>query len=136
MCRQAYPNLEEVFFDLAGQLNAEPIILQTQAPGSGEKVAITLSGSRLIQVVFNQLYNTGALLKLPAMIYDLKDGDSQAFIETFWQSAPSAGIFNVGMSLSVQCHEYYPNLKHQIPGRLSLSLQQPGAHTTPGILKT
>jgi len=74
-CNEAYPDLEQVYFDLVDQLNAAPVTLQIQDPDTGEIYDLLLTGDRLILETRDLLYLTAILPDLPGAIYDMAAGD-------------------------------------------------------------
>jgi pimeloyl-ACP methyl ester carboxylesterase len=74
-CSEAYPDLEQVFFDLVDRLNEEPATLQIRNPETGEAYDFLLTGDRLIAQTRDLLYVTAILPDLPGAIYDMAEGD-------------------------------------------------------------
>jgi pimeloyl-ACP methyl ester carboxylesterase len=74
-CSEAYPDLEQVYFDLVDRLNEEPATLQIHDPATGEGYDMLLTGDRLVALTRDLLYVTAILPDLPAAIYDMAAGD-------------------------------------------------------------
>jgi pimeloyl-ACP methyl ester carboxylesterase len=74
-CNEAYPDLEQVYFDLVDRLNVDPATLQLQNPDTGEVFDLLLSGDRLLAQTRDLLYVTAILPDLPGAIYDMAAGD-------------------------------------------------------------
>jgi pimeloyl-ACP methyl ester carboxylesterase len=74
-CRQAYPDLETVYWDLVAQLDETPATLQIADPNSGASHDMILTGDRLVAQTRNLLYITALLPDLPAAIYAMAEGD-------------------------------------------------------------
>jgi pimeloyl-ACP methyl ester carboxylesterase len=74
-CNEAYPDLEQVYFDLVDRLNAEPATLQLQNPDTGEVLDLLLTGERLVAQTRDLLYVSSVLPILPGAIYDMAEGD-------------------------------------------------------------
>ena len=74
-CNEAYPDLEQVYFDLVDQLNVEPATVKIQDPVSGEVYDLLLTGERLIAQTRDLLYLSAILPILPGAIYDMAEGD-------------------------------------------------------------
>ena len=108
ICRLAYPDLKEVFYALADRLDDEPASIASFNPYTRQPVQIKLSGSMLAGTVRNQLYNTAALPRLPGIIYDAYDGNYEALVELYWKSAGLGKAIDLGMALSILCHEEVP----------------------------
>ncbi|UCC63815.1 MAG: alpha/beta fold hydrolase [Anaerolineae bacterium] len=103
-CNETYPDLEQVYFDLVGQLNADPAMLQIQNLDTGDVHDMLLTGDRLIVQTRDLLYATALLPDLPGTIYDMAAGDF-TLLELF----QSRLLFNLeladGMYNSVICTE-------------------------------
>jgi pimeloyl-ACP methyl ester carboxylesterase len=74
-CNEAYPDLEQVYFDLVDRLNVEPATLQLQNPDTGEVFDLLLTGDRFLAQTRDLLYVTAILPDLPGAIYDMAAGD-------------------------------------------------------------
>jgi pimeloyl-ACP methyl ester carboxylesterase len=74
-CNEAYPDLEQVYFDLVDRLNAEPATVEVRDPNTGEVYDLLLTGERLIAQTRNLLYITALLPDVPGAIYDMAEGD-------------------------------------------------------------
>jgi pimeloyl-ACP methyl ester carboxylesterase len=103
-CSEAYPDLEQVYFDLVDRLNEEPATLQIRNPETGEAYDLLLTGDRLIAQTRDLLYVTPILPDLPGAIYDMAEGDF-ALLELIqsqfmFQLNLSDGLYN-----SVICSE-------------------------------
>jgi pimeloyl-ACP methyl ester carboxylesterase len=103
-CNETYPDLEQVYFDLVGQLDADPAMLQIQNLDSGDLHNMLLTGDRLIALTRDLLYATTLLPDLPGTIYDMAAGDF-TLLELF----QSRLLFNLeladGLYNSVICTE-------------------------------
>ena len=103
-CKEAYPDLEQVYFDLVGRLNADPVTLQIQNPDTGEIYDLLLTGDRLLAQTRDLFYPTAILPDLPGAIYDMAAGDFSLL-----QIIQSQFMFHLnladGMYNSVVCTE-------------------------------
>jgi pimeloyl-ACP methyl ester carboxylesterase len=74
-CNEAYPDLEQVYFDLVDRLDSDPVTLQLRDPDTGEVFDLLLTGKRLVAQTRDLLYLTVILPDLPAAIYDMAAGN-------------------------------------------------------------
>lgn len=103
-CNASYPDLRAVFYQLADQLNVNPVSLPFQAGGTSYTVRV--DGALLIDVLFVGLYNPSVTAFMPQMIYDISRGDYGILRDrlTLYFDTSSA----LGMQMSVQCAEEMP----------------------------
>jgi len=73
-CNAAFPQLETFFVDLVTDANAEPIVVDM---GDGPQ---ELTGGDLIEILYGYFYDTTIIPYLPAIIYDIADGSTDALI--------------------------------------------------------
>lgn len=105
-CDAAYPNLEQVFYDLIDQFNANPISFNAITMTGGDEVQ--MDGHTFASLIFQALYSSEVIPSLPQSIYQVKDGNYQ-----FLQVLTSAlllqiDMISIGMNFAVQCNEEYP----------------------------
>jgi pimeloyl-ACP methyl ester carboxylesterase len=106
-CDQAYPDLKQVFFELADRLDADPLILKVIRPSTGQEYSVVVNGDRLVNQFQGLLYFTDAIPTLPKMIYALWDGQTQAYAGMLGILF-SSDYTSLGMTYSVQCAEEAP----------------------------
>lgn len=126
-CRLAYPDLRRVFYELVDRLNARPATVQAENPKTSELVPFTLTGDSITSLVFGQMYNTGLLGRLPALIYDASDGEYTQIVNQLWKTGQLNNAFAIGMSMSVFCREEAPfaeNLVMQETGKYPEALRR------------
>jgi pimeloyl-ACP methyl ester carboxylesterase len=103
-CNEAFPDLEQVYFDLADRLDEAPATLVVTNPGTGEEHPIILTGDRLVSMTRDLLYVTPILPDLPGAIYDMAGGDFKLL-----ELIQSQLLFNLdladGLYHSVVCTE-------------------------------
>jgi pimeloyl-ACP methyl ester carboxylesterase len=92
-CNQAYPDLEEVYWNLVAQIDENPATLQIRNPETGEVHEMILTGDRLVSLTRNLLYVTAILPDLPGAIYDMVTGDF-----TLLELLESQFLFNLGLA--------------------------------------
>jgi len=103
-CRQAYPNLETVYFELVDQLNLAPETLQITNSNTGESHDMLLTGNRLITATRDLLYLTPILPDLPMAIYSMAKGDF-SLVETIQSLTLTRMNLADGMYHSIVCTE-------------------------------
>jgi len=74
-CNTAYPNLQEVLFEVVDRLNAEPVAVTLTHPSSGETYAAFLTGEMVVGNLVTFLYETDVIPVLPQAIYDVYNGN-------------------------------------------------------------
>ncbi|HLZ61248.1 MAG TPA: alpha/beta fold hydrolase [Ktedonosporobacter sp.] len=99
-CHMAYPDLQKVFYSLVTALNNNPVTLR--APGSDQPVQ--LDGDSLLDWVYNGMYVTELIPRLPAIIMQVDHGSYDLIAKYFVPITSNAGI-NDGMYWSVECGE-------------------------------
>ncbi|MCB9077868.1 MAG: alpha/beta fold hydrolase [Anaerolineaceae bacterium] len=88
-CRQEFPDLEKVTLSLVDQLNTEPIsvtltvppAVQEVVPDAPATVETTLDGDKLINVIFQELYQTTEGEVLPRNIFNSAQNSDYGWIE-------------------------------------------------------
>lgn len=104
-CNEAYPELENVFYNLAAVLNEEPITVSATNFFTGDKYDAAVDGSVLMATLFQSLYSAEIIPILPQMITDTGAGDTQLLGLLISNNLTNQDFFSVGMYTSVQCHE-------------------------------
>lgn len=98
-CAAAYPGLEARFWRLVAALNASPAAVDL---GAGPT---SLSGDRLIEIMFRQLYASSSLPRLPAAIVAAEGGDFGP-LRALVASRASAGVGqSQALYYAIQCAE-------------------------------
>jgi pimeloyl-ACP methyl ester carboxylesterase len=107
-CNQAFPDLEQEFYDQVEELDMEPKTLQLYRMKTGGVYHFMMNGDRLINVFFDLTYKTHLQPQLPKLIYDLKKGDwdelpclirEDQFMNDYWSE---------GMYFALECVEEVP----------------------------
>ncbi len=118
-CDAAYPDLENVFYTVVDDWNAEPVLAEEEDPDTGELYDVEYNGDTLIDLLFEALYVTEIIPALPLAIYTAQydpttaveliqygvfsdDADEEESV-TEQDFAQSDGMFN-----SVECYEEMP----------------------------
>lgn len=104
-CTEKYGDLETLLRDTIIQLDADPPLITATHPLTGERITMRLTGSLLIETLFNALYRANAIPLLPNLIQSVHDGRYGVFSQEaiYYQIIPE--FIADGMMFSVQCHE-------------------------------
>jgi pimeloyl-ACP methyl ester carboxylesterase len=106
-CNAEFPDLETTFYEVVDALNASPARVLVVDPSTGREVNVLLTGDLLIDVVFGALYRPDVMVRLPRMIFDVRRGYYNPFLQgrltRYFDRTTSRG-----MQLSVQCSEEIP----------------------------
>ena len=104
-CNAAYPNLEQMYYDLVAQLDAEPVSVWGVVASDGRTFNVNVNGVQLTSAVFFAMYATDFIPMVPQMIDDVRQGD-YTWLRIFLASPMfMEGGVSLGMMLSVNCHE-------------------------------
>lgn len=104
-CESAYPNLQQRFFEVADQLEADPIIAPVRDIFGGASHDFRFDGEVLIGMTFLALYSDVTIQILPQMIEELERGETTTIALLSSIALANAEFVSFGMYLSVQCHE-------------------------------
>jgi len=104
-CNSAYPDLQEVLFEVVDRLNADPIPITLTNPLDGGSYAALLTGNSVLSNLVAILYQTQLIPSMPQAIYDLYNGDYELITQL---SSIRLALFDAtsrGMMYSVLCTE-------------------------------
>jgi pimeloyl-ACP methyl ester carboxylesterase len=114
-CNADFPDLEGVFYATVDELNAQPAEYTGVDPDTGSGIDLSLSGTDLIDRLFQLMYSTESIPYLPWMIYEVANGNYNAlddlesgaiFEQERRRQEPGEDISDSeGMHLSVECQE-------------------------------
>ncbi|MDX1688412.1 MAG: alpha/beta hydrolase, partial [Candidatus Promineifilaceae bacterium] len=104
-CQNAYPDLEDRFWELVEATDEEPITVPVQYAFTGEQYDAALVGDDLIGVLFQGLYSAEIIPVLPQVISDTIGGDYGLLGTLLSNFLLNNEFSSVGMQFSVQCHE-------------------------------
>jgi len=107
-CNQAYPDLDQVFYNLVDQLDKEPVTLHIMRPKNGEKYNLVMNGDRLINTIFDLLYKTDQQQRLPKLIYDLSGGNWDDLPTIIRQDQFFYDYWSEGFYTALECYEEVP----------------------------
>ena len=107
-CSEAYPKLEEHFYEVIERTNENPIAVDIDHPRTGEAVTVYLTGDDLVLGVFNALRDVRLLRYLPFVIEEIYAGNLSVI--TPLAQTRFASMFNtpLGIYYAVECAEEYP----------------------------
>jgi pimeloyl-ACP methyl ester carboxylesterase len=104
-CNEAYPNLQDVFFEIIDELNEDPVPIVVTDPMSGERYDALLTGDTVRSNVVITLYSTPIIPVVPQAIYDAYQGDYELMTELTGRSLWVVHTLSRGMQFSVICTE-------------------------------
>ncbi|MHB8377198.1 MAG: alpha/beta hydrolase [Dehalococcoidia bacterium] len=112
-CAQAYPTLEQTYFDLVARANARPIAVEPKDPASGTTVRIVVNGDRILSGTFQALYDTGLLPLLPFAAQAIAGGNTAILATLAQQVAFNASDYAQAMQAAVNCNDVTMSLTPQ-----------------------
>lgn len=104
-CSEAYPDLEDRFWELVATTDEEPITVPVSYAFTGERYDAALLGDDLIGVLFQGLYSADIIPVLPQVISDTVAGEYGLLGTLLSNFLLNNEFSSVGMQYSVQCHE-------------------------------
>lgn len=104
VCNAKYPHLGSVFYSLVTSLNAQPLTFTATDSNTGKQYTVLFTGDQLSALLFTSFYVTSAIPYLPAMIYQLTQGDTRVASILFGALMFDTSV-SVGMYFSVECAE-------------------------------
>ncbi len=107
VCHENYPDLEQVFYTLVADLNANPVTIRVRHPVSGAMVPTDIDGNDLIDILFRTTYRTSELAGLPGFIYDTRNGNYATLsrLEAGRLGRMFGSGFSQGVYFAIQCNE-------------------------------
>jgi pimeloyl-ACP methyl ester carboxylesterase len=110
-CRSTYPDLENVFYGLADQLDSAP---ETIVLSDGRYAKV--DGSTLVHVVHQLLYSGEWLTVLPEVIFQIREKNYSVLSKLLPLIAGSDAAMGAGMYFSVVCADMVP-FTSMVPGQ-------------------
>lgn len=86
-CNAAYPNLEHIFYSTLGKLDLKQPTVEVPDLFTGKVHQETLYGDALVSDLWDWLYTSSLIPKLPKMIYDTYNGNYQTYTDLRFESA-------------------------------------------------
>jgi pimeloyl-ACP methyl ester carboxylesterase len=111
-CKEAFPDLEDVFYDLVDQLNAQPALIEAPDLNSGRRMKVLLTGDRLIDTLvmgLNLAYDDSIVPNLPRTIFQVKSGRYDEFKNVLGNLLPNYAPVDEGRPDLVLCNEDFLN---------------------------
>ena len=102
-CNSAYPDLEDVLFEVIDRLNAEPVPITITNPLDGQEHAAVLTGEAVFSNFVATLYQTPLIPALPQAIYDVYNGDYRLMTALRSRNLVFFEAISRGMQFSVMC---------------------------------
>ncbi len=103
-CSQAYPNLEQVFYNLVDRLNKNPDHIYLTDPQTSKTYEAVFNGDTLISTIYQMQYVTELIPMLPRIIYNVRAGRYD-FVERILSQLVFDRSISMGMYFSVLCAE-------------------------------
>lgn len=116
-CNEQYPNLDEVFYQVAAGLNAEPATVRLK----NGTATVHLDGDLFVDAIFGTLYRTDAIPWIPLMIYEASRGNFDP-LQTPLEATVDESNISLGMHYNVQCREEVAFESHERALALSANL--------------
>lgn len=107
-CNAAYPELERIFFEVVDGLNYQPADLEVYHYAMDKTIEAKMNGDLFLRAIFSQLYSTGSLPFLPALIYSAHGGDTERLTPLLGDLFFTHDTVSIGMHYSVECREEFP----------------------------
>jgi pimeloyl-ACP methyl ester carboxylesterase len=104
-CSSAYPDLQDVLFEVIDRLNAEPVPITVTNPLDSQSYAALLTGDAVRGNLSVALYTTQLLPAVPQAIYDVYNGDYGLMTQLSSARLALLGALSRGMTFSVVCTE-------------------------------
>lgn len=104
-CNAAYPNLDQTYYNLVARMDAAPIIVESRDTKTGFRFYVRINGVELTGILFSSLQLTEYIPYLPQLIDNIAHKDYALLSSILGESISGEDSINVGMFLSVNCHE-------------------------------
>jgi pimeloyl-ACP methyl ester carboxylesterase len=104
-CANAYPDLQEILFEIIDRLNAEPVAITVTNPLDGESYDTWLTGDEVLVNLRVVLYLTPTIPAVPQAIYDVYNDDYELMINLTGLRFIFADTISRGLMYSVMCTE-------------------------------
>jgi pimeloyl-ACP methyl ester carboxylesterase len=104
-CNSAYPNLQDVLFEVIDQLNEEPVPITATNPLDGQSYDAVLTGDGVLGNLITFLYFTRIIPVLPQAVYDVYNDDYEMMTQLSSTRLALLDLMSRGMTFSVVCTE-------------------------------
>ena len=102
-CNSAYPDLQDVLFEVIDRLNAEPILITVTNLLDGQSYDALLTGDAVLGNLVTFLYVTQIIPVLPQAIFDVYNGDYEVMTQLSSTKLALLDLTSRGMMFSVLC---------------------------------
>jgi pimeloyl-ACP methyl ester carboxylesterase len=109
-CSKQYPNLQDLFYTLIEQLEANPLDVKIFHPDTGKSMMIKLDGNDFFSVLFLMMYDPYQAAKIPQIIDKVSQGDTRILRESLQYAVNFLEYGYEGMRQSVKCTDEDNNL--------------------------
>jgi len=125
-CAEAYPNLENRFWELVQKLNDDPVELEMKFPGTSERFTLEVTGYSLISwmvegTFYHPAYPAFETAYMPLLIYELSEGNTDLLYPWADYSISKWGDdnFNWGLYLVINCQDDTASVTLDMPDVLA-----------------
>ena len=112
-CSSEYPNLEERFYNIHTQLEAEPLKFQAVNGLTFKTYDVVWDGDNFIGTSFSAMYSAELIPFIPQMVEELERGDSATATIMVSLQLVNLEFISTGMLNSVLCHDAYSFIDEQ-----------------------
>jgi pimeloyl-ACP methyl ester carboxylesterase len=108
-CDEAYPSLDDVFYETVARYNAEPAKLEITVPFentplSGKTLHWNLTGGQLSGILYGEMYSVEGIRAAPRTIYAFHNGDKAEMISAVVRNILIAPAYiNFGQLVAFTC---------------------------------
>jgi pimeloyl-ACP methyl ester carboxylesterase len=103
-CSAAYPDLENVIYEVMDTLNKQPAIIPVTDPETGKTYQTSVNGDLFINALFLALYDASQLPIFPTIVYNTRAGD-YSLLSRLLPLLIFQPTVSVGMYQTVVCAE-------------------------------
>ena len=107
-CSGRYPNLADRFWAQVKALDAKPVKGAVRDFLENEEYQAVFTGTDLVDLTFQALYDESLFVTLPSTIEKLEKGDVSGLATLGSVSVTNAPFLSLGMHVSVKCNEDVP----------------------------
>jgi pimeloyl-ACP methyl ester carboxylesterase len=126
-CNKAYPDLKSVFWGLVDQLDKNPV--KVTAPLLVGSNTENVDGADLLGITLGLLKSTKMIPFVPGIIYRIKNGDYSTFVAVQSSLPYEFEGINIGLYVSMMCHEQILATTPQDLQNAMDSLHNPGRYS-------
>lgn len=105
-CNTAYPNLEQVFYDLVVRANAQPLVVTIEGPDG--PVDVSLDGDDLLNGAFIAFYSTEIIPILPFATSDIAAGNTGVLTQLAQGILFAFSDISDGLATDIFCRDEAP----------------------------